>query len=126
MPLQRPVQEGSQQQLLCPCPRPRYTRRLGQTLNLRLFTLSSKLVHLVLNVRFSLQVMEAEMPGGGLSVEVRNRVGEGQRNEGCGAEWVQKVRQRIESCVNIVCEGSGMKCFYQVGDILPGGVWKTL
>lgn len=31
------------------------------------------------------------MPGGGLAVEVRNRVGEGQLNEGCGAEWAQKV-----------------------------------
>lgn len=32
------------------------------------------------------------MPGGRLEMEVRNRVGEGQLNEGCGAEWAQKVR----------------------------------
>eukprot|EP00904_Undaria_pinnatifida_P011484 jgi/Undpi1/7466/HiC_scaffold_22.g09939.m1 len=36
------------------------------------------------------KVLAEEMPGGELSVEVRNRVGEGQLNEGCGAEWVQK------------------------------------
>lgn len=51
-------------------------------------------MHLVLNVRFPWQVLEAEMPGGGLAVEVRNRVGEGQLNEGCGAEWAQKVGAR--------------------------------
>lgn len=38
------------------------------------------------------QVLAEEIPLGGLEVEVRNRVGEGQLNEGCGAEWVQKVR----------------------------------
>lgn len=26
-----------------------------------------------------------------MQVEIRNRVGEGPLNEGCGAEWVQKV-----------------------------------
>ena len=31
------------------------------------------------------------MPGGRLEIQVRNRVGEGQLNEGCGAEWAQKV-----------------------------------
>lgn len=38
------------------------------------------------------------MPGGRLEVEVRNRVGEGQLNEGCGAEWVQKVRCWLAVC----------------------------
>lgn len=30
-----------------------------------------------------------------MEVEVRNRVGEGPLNEGCGAEWAQKVPWRI-------------------------------
>lgn len=37
------------------------------------------------------KVLGEEMPEGGLEVEVRNRVGEGPLNEGCGAEWAQKV-----------------------------------
>ena len=40
------------------------------------------------------KVLAEEMPGGRLEIEVRNRVGEGQLNEGCGAEWAQKVRWR--------------------------------
>ncbi|CAB1103506.1 unnamed protein product [Ectocarpus sp. CCAP 1310/34] len=36
------------------------------------------------------KVLAEEMPGGRLEVEVRNRVGAGQLNEGCGAEWAQK------------------------------------
>ena len=48
-------------------------------------------------VGFLWQVLAEEMPGGELSVEVRNRVGEGQLNEGCGAEWVQKVRGRTDT-----------------------------
>lgn len=31
------------------------------------------------------------MPEVGFEAEVRNRVGEGVLNEGCGAEWAQKV-----------------------------------
>lgn len=38
-----------------------------------------------------LEVLAEEMPGGRLEIQVRNRVGEGQLNEGCGAEWAQKV-----------------------------------
>lgn len=37
------------------------------------------------------QVLAEEIPEGGLQVEVRNKVGEGVLNEGCGAEWAQKV-----------------------------------
>ena len=53
------------------------------------------------------------MPGGGLAVEVRNRVGEGQLNEGCGAEWAQKVggRTSIFELYEVECAGSGMECF---------------
>ena len=36
------------------------------------------------------KILSKEMPGGKLEIEVRNRVGEGQLNEGCGAEWAQK------------------------------------
>ncbi|CAM9385398.1 unnamed protein product [Scytosiphon promiscuus] len=36
------------------------------------------------------KVLAEEMPGGRLEIEVRNRVGQGQLNEGCGAEWAQK------------------------------------
>lgn len=41
------------------------------------------------------QVLEEEMPGGKMKVEIRNRVGEGPLNDGCGAEWVQKVRSSL-------------------------------
>lgn len=81
---------------------------------LRPFILSSLLTHLILNGLFLWQVLEAEMPGGGLAVEVRNRVGEGQLNEGCGAEWAQKVRggrtSMFELC-KFERDGSGMKWF---------------
>ncbi|CAM9771735.1 unnamed protein product [Ascophyllum nodosum] len=36
------------------------------------------------------KALEDRMPGGDTRVEIRNRVGEGRLNEGCGAEWVQK------------------------------------
>ncbi len=47
-----------------------------------------------------MKVLKEEMPGGRLEIEVRNRVGEGPLNQGCGAEWAQKVRL-------IVCVGGG-------------------
>lgn len=46
--------------------------------------------------------MEEEMPGGKMRVEIRNRVGEGPLNEGCGAEWVQKVRFSLLKTPGIV------------------------
>lgn len=48
-------------------------------------------------VGFFFQVLAEEMPGGSLEIEVRNRVGEGQLNEGCGAEWAQKVSKCVHA-----------------------------
>lgn len=60
---------------------------------------------------FFFKVLLEEMPGGRLEIEVRNRVGEGQLNEGCGAEWAQKVNSSGVSvsqyfvCMCFVCNG---------------------